>query len=65
MNENIYITFQIDIHETQYYGGNRGQGRCELAIPRELINALDIGNIFEMCLKAALVDYDNKEENNE
>jgi len=61
MDKNLFISFNVDVRDEQW-GGKRYSGQCEITVPRSVLDELDPGNIFQACLKAALVEYDKPDE---
>ena len=62
----MYIIFNVDLRDEQYYGGIQGKARTGIPIPEHLIDTLDIGSIFRYLIQVAKSDYDkNREEKKE
>lgn len=61
--ENLYVSFTVEVSDHEYsYQERRGQSEVKIQVPREVLLAIDPGNLFTGALQAALANFDNFEE---
>jgi hypothetical protein len=63
--ENLYLRFTVHITNKEYsYGPDAKQGEASLSfsVPRPILGSLAPGNVFDLCLAAALQEYDKPKE---
>ena len=61
--ENLYVTFKIEIGNTEYlYQGQRGEAEMKIQVPRSMLENLDPSPLFVGILAAALANYDKLDE---
>ena len=61
--EVLYMTFTVEVSDTEYaYQGKRGDATVKIQIPRTILESIDPGNLFIGAMQAALVNFDNHEE---
>lgn len=61
--QSLYVTFTVEVSDNEYsYTGKRGKAEVKIQVPREVLEAIDPGNLFVGALQAALADFDKPEE---
>ena len=62
MNEKqVHLKFTVQVSESRYtYSGKSGTAEVSAEIPRDFVPMLDLGNVFEGVMQAALEQYDAK-----
>ena len=61
--EVLYITFKIDIANTQHsWNGRSVETEMQITVPRNVYHAIDAGNLFNVLKDAALLKFDEPEE---
>lgn len=62
--ENIHILVTVIVSENDSFWGasKNGEAEVRITVPRVVIENLNVGNIFESALQAALLEYDSKTE---
>jgi len=63
--ETLYVTFRVEVSDTEYYGGKRGEAETKIRVPRIVLASLDSSSLFVSSLEAALADFDTDEEETE
>ena len=64
----MYITFTVEVRDEKYqFSGTSGKAESEVQVPDELIEVIEVGEIFEYLVKCAFVNYhkDRKEKDKE
>lgn len=61
--QSLYVTFTAEVSDDEYsYRGKKGRAEVKIQVPREILEAIDPGNLFVGALQAALADFDKPEE---
>ena len=58
--ENMYVTITINVSDEKYGWDNNGEARVEIVIPSLYIANINMGNIVEHQVSAAIQDFRNK-----
>lgn len=62
----LYVTFTAEVSDDEYsYRGKKGRAEVKIQVPREILGAIDPGNLFTGALQAALANFDKPEEDKE
>lgn len=61
--QSLYVTFTAEVSDDEYsYRGKNGKAEVKIQVPREILEAIDPGNLFVGALQAALAEFDKPPE---
>jgi len=62
--ENLYVTFEVRVSNDPYRYDPDGRGELSIQLPRNILDQVKLGTIFDSVLEIALANHDakNKEE---
>lgn len=64
--EKLYVTFTVEVRDSEYYRANRtGKAAVDIQVPRLILESINPGNLFIGALQAALVEFDTPEGEND
>lgn len=64
MIELIWVTFKVEVSDSQYHYGSQKEGSGELTaqVPRSVLENLNAANLLNGLLASALIQYDAPKE---
>ncbi len=60
--ENLHVTFEVRVGDTEYRYNPAGEGELHIQLPRHILEQIDISSLFRHVLEVALVGYDAKKK---